>query len=44
MSKKQKSGKRGSRKIGRNKIKCDRYRLEGRREKNKERRRKKNNK
>ena len=32
---KQKHGKKGSRKIGRNKAKCDRYRSEGRREKNK---------
>ena len=29
------SGKKGGRKIGRNRIKCDRYRLSGRREKNK---------
>ena len=32
-----KGGKKG-RKIGRNKVKCDRYRAEGRREKNKARR------
>ncbi len=31
-------GGRGTRKIGRNKVKCARYRSEGRREKNKKRR------
>jgi hypothetical protein len=35
-SKKAKGSKKG-RKIGRNKVKCERYRLEGRREKNKAR-------
>jgi len=37
--KKTQKGKKGQRKIGRNKKKCERYRLEGRREKNKERKR-----
>lgn len=32
----QKKGRKG-RKIGRNKVKCERYRAEGRREKNKQR-------
>lgn len=36
-SKKAKGSKKG-RKIGRDKVKCERYRLEGRREKNKARR------
>jgi hypothetical protein len=35
---KHKPGKKGSRKYGRNKVKCERYRREGRREKNKARR------
>ena len=33
-----KSGKKGSRAYGRNKAKCDRYRMRGQREKNKARR------
>ena len=32
------TGKKGSRKFGRDKTKCDRYKREGRREKNKARR------
>lgn len=35
MTEKQRTGKGGTRKIGRNKIKCAKYRMEGRREKNK---------
>lgn len=39
--KKKHQGKKGGRKIGHNKKKCDRYRAEGRREKNKARKIKK---
>ena len=38
MGRKSSKGKHGSRKLGRNKIKCERYRANGTREKNKERR------
>ena len=38
MGRKSSTGKHGSRKLGRNKIKCERYRANGTREKNKARR------